>query len=160
MSDVLPNTQHDFWRPPVVAQAASASSAVLPAMVEVCDGCGTEFMVGARFCHACGATRQAQALAGQSWTRYLEFHNIKQGLGLSTASLIAFFTGLACVAAAILVGLIYSVQNFADFQAIQLWRMEWLLGAVAAFGAGCLLKRAEPHYAEVARISAKVASRK
>ena len=38
-------------------------------------------------------------------------------------------------------GFIYSVQNFADFQAIQFWRMQWLLGAVAAFVAGILLKR-------------------
>jgi len=29
-----------------------------------------------------------------------------------------------------------------DWQAVQLWRIEWLLGAVAAFVAGCLLKKA------------------
>jgi hypothetical protein len=28
-----------------------------------------------------------------------------------------------------------------DWQAIQLWRIEWLLGAAAAFVAGCLLKK-------------------
>ena len=28
-----------------------------------------------------------------------------------------------------------------DWQAIQFWRVEWLLAAVAAFAAGCLLKK-------------------
>jgi uncharacterized Tic20 family protein len=57
------------------------------------------------------------------------------------ASLVAFLMGVGCLVAAITVGLIYSVQSFADFQAVQLWRMEWLLAAVAAFVAGLLLKR-------------------
>ena len=124
----------------------------MPDMVEVCDQCQAEFMVGARFCHVCGTVRQAKAdsLVRPSWTRYfqflrvLEFQSVKDRLGLSTASLIAFFMGLGCILAAILVGVIYSVQNFADFQAIQLWRMEWLLGALVAFVAGILLKRSGP----------------
>jgi hypothetical protein len=33
------------------------------------------------------------------------------------------------------------VRTAVDWQAIQLWRIEWLLGAVAAFIAGALLKR-------------------
>ena len=49
---------------------------------------------------------------------------------------------LGFMLAAISVGLIYSVENLADFQAIQLWRIEWLLGAVVAFLAVILLKRA------------------
>ena len=35
-----------------------------------------------------------------------------------------------------------TIQNFSDFQAIQLWRIEWLLGAVALFLAGILLRGA------------------
>jgi len=42
---------------------------------------------------------------------------------------------------AISVGWVYSAQTLSDFQAIQLWRIEWLLGAAAAFLAGILLKR-------------------
>ncbi len=72
----------------------------------------------------------------------LEFQSIKDWLGLSLASLIAFFAGLGCILAAIAVGLIYSVQSLADFQAIQLWRLEWLLAALVAFVAGILLKHA------------------
>jgi hypothetical protein len=138
MSDVVHNAQRDFWRPPVGQQDAAN-----PAMVEVCDGCGTEFMVGARFCHLCGASRQPHQVraAGPGWTRHLEFQSIKRSLGLPMASLIAFFVGLGCLLGVVAVGLIYTVQNFADFQAIQLYRMQWLLGAVAAFVAGILLKR-------------------
>jgi hypothetical protein len=49
---------------------------------------------------------------------------------------------LGCLLAAITVGAIYSVQNLADFQAIQSWRIQWLLAALAAFVAGILLKQA------------------
>ena len=46
------------------------------------------------------------------------------------------------VMAGIAVSMIYSVQTFNDFHALQLYRMQWLLGAIAAFVAGMLLKKA------------------
>jgi cytosine/uracil/thiamine/allantoin permease len=76
--------------------------------------------------------------------RALEFQNIQRKIGLPLPALISFFAGVGCVLATLLVGVIYSARNFADFQAIQLWRMEWLLGAVAAFVAGILLKKPSP----------------
>lgn len=137
MADVVRDAQHEFWRPPAVAAEAAR-----PGLVEVCDGCSTEFMVGSLFCHLCGASREARPLTATHWTLYLDFHNIKRTLGLSTASLIAFIVGMAClVMAGIAVGMIYSVQTFNDFQAVQLYRMQWLLGAIAAFAAGLLLKK-------------------
>jgi hypothetical protein len=137
MADVVHDAQHEFWRPPVVAAEAAR-----PGLVEVCDACATEFMVGSLFCHVCGASREARPSNAAHWTLYLEFHNIKRTLGLSTASLVAFVVGLAClVMAGIAVGMIYSVQTFNDFQAVQLYRMQWLLGAIAAFAAGLLLKK-------------------
>jgi hypothetical protein len=137
MADVVRDAQHEFWRPPVVAAEAAR-----PGMVEVCDGCATEFMVGSLFCHVCGASRETRPSSTAHWTLYLEFHNIKRTLGLSTASLIAFVVGIACLLmAGIAVGLIYSVQTFNDFQAVQLFRMQWLLGAIALFAAGLLLKK-------------------
>jgi uncharacterized membrane protein (DUF485 family) len=71
----------------------------------------------------------------------LEFHRVKDWFALSTASLIAFLIGIGCILAAIIISTIYSVQNLSDFEAIQLWRIEWLLAALAAFVAGILLKR-------------------
>ena len=145
MSEVVDNTPQEFWRPPAVRPTPAA-----PARVEVCDSCDTEFMVGANFCHDCGAARRPRndsyAVNGSTRAlellRVLEFHNVKQWLGLSVPSLIAFFAGLGCLLAAIAVGVIYSVQNLADFQAIQSWRMQWLLAALVAFVAGILLKQA------------------
>jgi hypothetical protein len=76
-----------------------------------------------------------------AWMRYLHFHEIQSAIGLPTASLIAFITGLGCVAGAIGVSLFYKASNMAEFQAIQMWRIEWLLAATAAFVAGILLKK-------------------
>lgn len=136
MSDVVHDAQHEFWRPPVVSGEAPR-----PGLMEVCGGCASEFMVGAFFCHVCGASREVRTSTPAHWTLYLQFHNIKRTLGLSTASLVAFFVGMACLLmAGIAVGMIYGVQTFNDFQAVQLYRMQWLLGAIAAFAAGLLLK--------------------
>jgi hypothetical protein len=75
------------------------------------------------------------------WMQYLHFHKIKQWIGLPTAALIAFMIGLGCVAGAIGVSLVYKASNLAEFQAIQMWRIEWLLAATASFVAGILLKK-------------------
>ncbi|MGA8763526.1 MAG: hypothetical protein WB562_11735 [Candidatus Sulfotelmatobacter sp.] len=174
MSEVIHDTQHDFWRPPTVrADAPLATIPVTaPGMAAMCAGCGSEFMIAARFCHACGVRRpgvevavnaDSSIIAGlwayavwlrstmaaipwrkiyfPGWLHYLHFHEIKRGVGLPTASLVAFLIGLGCVAGAIGVSLFYRASNLAEFQALQLWRMEWLLGATASFVAGILLKK-------------------
>jgi hypothetical protein len=141
-------------------------------MAEACPRCATEFLLGSRFCHACGRRREAisaearadaSVLAGlweqavgrlhsvatefpwnkvafPAWLRYLHFHEIKNWVGLSTASLIAFVIGIGCVAGALLVGLL-TARTFVDWQAIQFYRAEWLLAATASFVAGILLKK-------------------
>lgn len=94
-----------------------------------------------------GVARVSSAVAGISWSRlqfpswlrYLHFHEIKNWIGLSTASLIAFVIGIGCLAGALLVGLL-TARNFVDWQAIQFYRAEWLLAATASFVAGILLK--------------------
>jgi hypothetical protein len=142
MSEVVHETQNDFWRPPVVAQAAPIIvPAVSPALVDACDRCEAEFMVGARYCYMCGAVRPQQFHVAQSWTSYLEFNYINQAIGLRVASLVAFLAGLGCLLAAAFVGIFSTIQNFNDFQAVQFWRMQWLLAAIAFFVAGLLLKR-------------------
>jgi hypothetical protein len=75
-----------------------------------------------------------------SWLGYLHFHEIKSRLGLSTGSLISLAIGLVCVVGALLVGL-QPVQKLVDWQAIQIYRMEWLLAATASFVLGILLKK-------------------
>lgn len=142
-------------------------------MAEACPRCGSEFLLGSRFCHTCGGRRpeavsaatrnDAAAIAnlwerwvqqlraavqGFSWSKiklpawlsYLHFHSIKKWIGLPTASLIAFVIGMACVAGALLVGLL-TAKTLVDWQAIQIYRVEWLLGATASFVLGILLKK-------------------
>jgi hypothetical protein len=54
---------------------------------------------------------------------------------------VAFLVGLLCVSGALAVSLFFTARTALDWQAIQLWRIEWLIAAVAAFVAGCLLKK-------------------
>lgn len=141
MSDVLPSAPHEFWRPPAAVQPSGAIP-ISTGLAEVCKHCGGEFMVGSYFCHVCGTERRSRTAAlDMGWTRHLEVQNIKATLGLSNLSFVAFLLGIACLVAALLVGMIFNVQDFGDFQAVQSYRTQWLLGAVAAFVAGILLKR-------------------
>lgn len=78
-----------------------------------------------------------------TWLRSLQFHEIKSRLGLSTASMVAFMIGLGCIGGALLVGLL-TAKTLVDWQAIQFYRIEWLLAATSAFVAGILLKKSSP----------------
>lgn len=177
MPQVVHETQPEFWQPPSpVAADEVMVLEVTPTMAEVCPRCGTEFLLGSRFCHSCGGRRpeamsataraDAAAMAGlwkqavgwvqslfarvslnrikfpkfPAWLSYLHFHEIKSRMGLSTASLVAFFIGVGCIAGAVLVGLL-TAKTLVDWQAIQFYRAEWLLAATASFVAGILLKK-------------------
>lgn len=172
MAEVIHNVEQEFWQPPAGGHHAQELIPA-PASGTACEHCATEFLLGARFCHACGAPRVVSRSNRQSaylaviehfaggtsrllsmaagirwpnvafpaWVQYLHFHQIKRWIALPTPSLIAFLIGLGCVVGAIGVSFIYKAQNFVDFQAIQMWRIEWLLAATASFVAGILLKR-------------------
>jgi hypothetical protein len=135
----------EFWQAPVAGSVPSTPP-VAQTLVEACDRCGTEFIIGAGFCHVCGASRTPQAapVSRQGWTRHLEFNAIKQKLALNTTSLVAFLIGVGCVVAALLVGLIFTANNVLDWQAVQVWRIQWLLASAASFLAAILLKSPRP----------------
>src|SRR5579863_9966341 len=68
MAEVVQETQQEFWRSPTVLEPPV--EAALPTVAHshnhdkeielaACAECGTEFMIGARFCHACGQHRPA-----------------------------------------------------------------------------------------------------
>lgn len=141
MSGVVHSPGQEFWQPPV-AQAQEQ----LGRMVEVCNRCGNEFVVGARYCHVCGETRGALVHSSGGAGRYLRpfvnfFASLKHAIGLPTVSLVALVVGLGCIFAAIFIGVFYTAATVLDWQAVQVWRLEWLLGAVVAFIAGILLKK-------------------
>ena len=60
------------------------------------------------------------------------------------ASVVSLCIGVVCALAAIGTGLIYTATTVLDWQAVQIWRIEWLLAAIVAFLAGILLKTAGP----------------
>ena len=135
MADMARNyeSSQEFWRPGMTEQREGAR--------DVCDSCGTDYPLGARFCYVCGSDRSRTAGSNRSLSRYIDIAIIRGALGLSTASLIAFIVGIVCVIAACVVGFVFTASTLLDWQAVQIWRIEWLLGAIAAFAVGNLLKR-------------------
>jgi hypothetical protein len=144
MADVIQNASSEFWQAPVTA--ASAPNAQ-PELAEVCPGCSSEFVVGAGFCHVCGVCRSktaSVAQTGQRWlafARHLQFHHIKEHVGLPTSALVAFLLGVGCALAALLVSFVFSAGTTSDWQAVQIWRIQWLLASAASFLSGILLNR-------------------
>lgn len=140
MEHVAEKIQREYWRPAVQNGRTQEIPNDVRTRVEVCDNCGTEFVVGSRFCHVCGGERQAVQNTNR-WAEILDFDNIRHALGFSTGSLVAFIVGIVCVVAAIMTGFIYSAKTLVDWQAVQTWRIEWLLASAVAFIAGILLKK-------------------
>jgi len=139
MADVAHGAQHDFWRPPIQTSDASISEAINRTdAVDTCDRCETEFIVGSRFCHHCGASRPSLRTARAN---SLVVSEVAGRFGLSVGPMIAFTVGILFVLFAAGVGLVYSARTALDWQAVQLWRIEWLLAGISAFLAGVLLKR-------------------
>jgi hypothetical protein len=140
MSGAVHRVDQDYWQPP----RGQAEAPAYQAQALACPECGTEFVVGSRFCHVCGAEREAISEGGsRGFTEWLDFTRIREFVGLSAASLVCLIAGVVCVLAAIITGFIYTANTVLDWQAVQVWRIEWLLAATAAFIAGILLKRAE-----------------
>jgi len=146
-TEKIQQLQQDYWRP-VLAHDRAHSEATpeirnSPPEV-VCMRCGTEFVIGSRFCHVCGEERGAHsALSSFHWLERLDFDNIRHALGLSVGSLVAFIFGAAFALAALATGFFYSTTTLTDWQAVQTWRIEWMLAAVMAFVAGILLRKPE-----------------
>ena len=143
MAEAIDQTQHEFWRPPMPAPEAVVGRGRSDERSATCR-CGTEFLVSSLYCHACGASRPDP---GVGIVRRMEIPGLAElaalgaRLGLTTPALIAFLFGVLCVVGALAVSVFFSARTLLDWQAIQLWRIEWLIAAVAAFAAGCLLKK-------------------
>jgi hypothetical protein len=141
MEEAVDQAQHEFWRAPIAAAGDFGDLAESDERSATCR-CGTEFMVSSLYCHVCGARRgglndgRALRIPGLA-----ELAVLRERLGLATPALIAFLVGVLCLVGALAVSVFFSARTVLDWQAIQLWRIEWLLGAVVAFAAGCLFKK-------------------
>ncbi len=60
MSEVAHEAQPEFWRPPAPMPADDVMvREAISSMAEICPRCGTEYLMGSRFCHTCGGRRPA-----------------------------------------------------------------------------------------------------
>ena len=141
MAEAADQVQHEFWRPPAQGAASIMAPVVASDRSSTCR-CGTEYLVSSLYCHACGAARpsphasRAVQIPGLS-----ELEPLAERLGLTIPAVVAFLAGIVCVAGALLVGIVFTARTALDWHAIQMWRIEWLLAAIAAFAGGCLLKK-------------------
>ena len=132
----------EFWKPAVPARQEPIQNEA--ATGQVCEQCGTDFVMGSRFCHVCGADRHTNLADSTMGIReWLDFASLRDALGQTNGSLVSLFLGLACLIAAVITGFIYTATTLLDWQAVQLWRIEWLLAATAVFMGGLLLKKSK-----------------
>lgn len=62
MAHLAPNYEErqEFWKPAVAPRQEAASAETTD---QVCQECGTDFVLGSRFCYVCGADRHANLAA-------------------------------------------------------------------------------------------------
>jgi hypothetical protein len=131
----------EYWRPadPETARIAG------PILAEdLCRDCGAEYSAGARFCHICGGKRNQLFFAPSrpmTFADYFDVTMLGKRFCVSIPSLVFFFLGIACIVIACSLGLLYKSETLVQWQALQFWRIEWLLGAAGAILAGILLKK-------------------
>ena len=130
-------TRQEFWRP-AQEQLHSHPSASTP----MCAKCGADYVIGSRFCHVCGAGRDERVRSGSSTVagKLAIVARLPEFLKLNVLSTVLFVAGIFCAITAVAVGYIYSAQTLVDWQAVQIWRIEWMLGSLIAFVAALLLK--------------------
>jgi hypothetical protein len=124
-------------RDPALSPGASVSGAAV--RHDLCRNCGTEFVVDSPFCRMCGRAREGTARPLSTRWDSLDFYRIRQRLGLSIGAMVCLIVGLVCIGAAITTGFIYTASTLVDWQAIQIWRGEWMIAAGVAFICGILL---------------------
>jgi len=172
MAEAVRSTPQEFWRPPspVVAENGGVP-AMIPTMAEACPRCGSEFLSGSRFCHACGgrrpmavgdSTKTDATMIAQFWEQVVDGFDVvlKVVRRLTLPSWLRYLhfheikrrAGLSTGSlVAFVIGLgcvagallvgLLTAKTLVDWQAIQFYRAEWLLAATAAFVAGILLKK-------------------
>jgi len=139
MATAAGSTSQEYWRPsnPDVAR-------VVTSIRGTCRRCATDYPVGARYCHVCGSIRDSHSdqacLPYEACEEAGSTHSTENKFGLSVPCTVFFVLGIACAVAAALVRILYQEETLVDWQAVQAWRIEWMLGTIASLLAGILLK--------------------
>lgn len=140
MASTAERTSQEYWRPsnPEIAR-------VIPSIRGICWSCGADYTPGARFCHSCGRTRDGlrPEAAPEPETKTAEENamTLVRRLGLSIPCAVFLVMGLAFALTALMSGVVYREDTLVDWQAVQMWRIEWLLASAVSLLAGILLKR-------------------
>lgn len=140
MASAAKGTSQEYWRPanPDVAR-------VIPSLRGICWHCGMDYTPGARYCHSCGVARADSNVAAMPPTKEREPRSEVSGIlrqfGLSVPCVVCLVAALVFGLAAVLTGVVYREDTLVDWQAVQTWRIEWLLGAAVVLLAGILLKK-------------------
>jgi hypothetical protein len=137
MAERAQQVSQDFWRPAHTPRTGVDSTI----SAACCANCAAEFALGARFCHVCGALREPLAEQSSWWTEWLNLDTLCEKLGLNLAALVLFAAACLCVLGAVLSGFIYRADTMREWQAVQTWRIEWMLASVVALLAALLLKK-------------------
>ena len=134
-------SNQEYWRSPNPDVMRMVSTMPAPSS---CWHCGADYAAAAHFCHVCGSEREKPFTVAEDLNDSVESNqaaSLLDQLGLTVSSLIFFLLGMGCMVAALMTGILYKADTVVDWQAVQLWRIEWLLAAAAALLAGILLKR-------------------
>jgi hypothetical protein len=137
MSDTRVQERAEFWRP-VGPEMATPEVARIPR--GMCEQCGADYVMGARFCHVCGAEREPQ-MGRELSVAWPDLAQLRESLNWSVGSTVAFVAGAVFLIAALVTGFRFTTTTVLDWQAVQVWRIQWLLAAIAAFAAGILMKK-------------------
>ena len=102
-----------------------------------CKKCGTDLKLGAEFCHVCG-----RWVFGSNWYRLTK--GAREALaqtGIELPVLICMATAAVFAVISMFVGIRIDPKTIGEWQVIQYWRIEWLLGAILMLLFGVLLKK-------------------
>ncbi len=145
MGDSSKEMSQEYWRPaPTLGKQFHAQGFQAQGVEAFCAICGTKYAAGARFCHVCGLGREDDIHAAKhsAWMDWMDFARIRKVSGLSTVSLILVLAAAIFMMATLMTGLVYNTATIADWQAVQTWRIEWLLATVVALLGAMLFKKA------------------
>ena len=102
-----------------------------------CKRCGTDLKLGAEFCHVCG-----RWVFGSNMSRLMK--GAREALGQTGIELPVFIcmaTAAVFAVISLFVGIRIDPKTIGEWQVIQYWRIEWLLGAIVMLLFGVLLRK-------------------
>jgi hypothetical protein len=142
-----PVLDYEHWDQPSAPMSGSSDATAGAQLLDkeanrqdVCRKCGAEFVVDSPFCRMCGRAREGVTpVTKKNVWRALDLATIRRRLGLSVGAMVCFVAGILCVIAGIATGFLYTATTLVDWQAIQIWRSEWLVASGVAFVCGILL---------------------